>query len=98
MHRLSGSRLRDELALLLGEAGLAVRGIERLGELGLLAVLHPGLALDERACERLRQTRAALDWYRLEGLSQPPVAMLVMTLFAGCLAGSPMTRSGQRRR
>jgi tRNA nucleotidyltransferase (CCA-adding enzyme) len=81
--RLSGSRLRDELALLLGETGLAVRGIERLGELGLLAVLHPGLVLDEGARERLRQTRAALDWYRMEGLSQPPVAgwrLLLMAL------------------
>ncbi|MFP5286480.1 MAG: CBS domain-containing protein, partial [Thermoanaerobaculia bacterium] len=32
---LSGSRLRDELAMLLGDPALALRGIERLAELGL---------------------------------------------------------------
>jgi tRNA nucleotidyltransferase (CCA-adding enzyme) len=80
--RLSGSRLRDELALLLGETGLAVRGLERLAELGLLPVLHPGLALDEQVCGRLRQARAALDWYRMEGLSQPPVAAWRLLLMA----------------
>jgi len=80
--RLSGSRLKDELALLLGETGLAVRGLERLGELGLLPVLHPGLTLDEQVCERLRQARAALDWYRMEGLTRPPLAAWRLLLMA----------------
>jgi tRNA nucleotidyltransferase (CCA-adding enzyme) len=71
--RLSGSRLRDELALLLDDADLALRGLDRLAELGLLAVLHPRLALDDAARDRLRRARAALDWYRLESLAEPPV-------------------------
>lgn len=71
--RLSGSRLRDELALLLGDPGLALDGVEQLAGLGLLAALHPSLSLTQEARERLRGARAAWDWYRLEGLDQPPV-------------------------
>ncbi len=71
--RLSGSRLRDELILLLDDADMALRGLDRLAELGLLAVLHPRLALDDAARDRLRRARAALDWYRLESLAEPPV-------------------------
>jgi tRNA nucleotidyltransferase (CCA-adding enzyme) len=83
--RLSGSRLRDELALLLDDPALALRGVERLAELGLLRVLHPGLELDEAARERLRGARAAWDWYHLEGLSEPPVKIWILHLMA--LAG-----------
>ena len=41
--RLSGSRLRDELALLLDDPALALRGLERLGELGVLRAIDPRL-------------------------------------------------------
>lgn len=71
--RLSGSRLREELILLLDEPELAPRGIERMGELGLLPVLHPRLEADDRTLDRLRDARAALDWYQLEGLEEPAV-------------------------
>ncbi len=80
--RLSGSRLAAELALLLEEPGLAERGVERLAELGLLRTLHPALELDDGARERLRQARAAYDWYRMEGLHQPPVAAWRLFLLA----------------
>jgi tRNA nucleotidyltransferase (CCA-adding enzyme) len=72
--RLSGSRLLAELALLLDDPEIAVPGVERLADLGLLAVLHPDLALDDRLLRRLREARAALAWYRREGLAGPPVA------------------------
>ncbi len=83
--RLSGSRLREELARLLADPALAVRGIERLDELGLLRVLHPGLELGEEARARLREARAVLDWYRLEGIPEPvePWRLFLMTLAAG---------------
>ncbi|HVR95973.1 MAG TPA: CBS domain-containing protein, partial [Thermoanaerobaculia bacterium] len=84
--RLSGSRLREELAMLLEDPALAVRGIERLDELGLLRVLHPGLELEEDARARLREARAVLDWYRLEAIPEPPVEpwrLFLMTLAAG---------------
>lgn len=84
--RLSGSRLREELILLLGDPALAAGGVEQLADLGLLAVLHPDLELDATARERLRSARAAWDWYRLEGITEPPVEpwrLLLMALAAG---------------
>ncbi len=84
--RLSGARLRDELALLLGDPALAAGGVEQLADLGLLAALHPDLELDTAARERLRAARAAWDWYRLEGLAEPPVEpwrLLLLALAAG---------------
>lgn len=83
--QLSGSRLRDELILLLDEPALALRGIERLAELGLLRVLHPRIELEEASRERLRGARAAWDWYHLEGLTDPPVRVWRLHLMA--LAG-----------
>jgi len=80
--RLSGSRLQSELALLLDDPELAVRGAERLSELGLLAVLHPALTLDERGRRRLREAQAAHDWYRLQGLDRPPVVAWRLLLMA----------------
>jgi tRNA nucleotidyltransferase (CCA-adding enzyme) len=80
--RLSGSRLKEELGSLLGETGIALRGIERLEELGLLAVLHPRLALTGKVRARLGEARAALDWYRMEGLREPPVAAWLLFLLA----------------
>src|SRR6185436_378955 len=56
---LTGSRLRDELEMLLDDPALALRGIERLAELDLLRVLHPRIELGDEARERLRGIRAA---------------------------------------
>jgi hypothetical protein len=39
---------------LLGEPALALRGLDRLAELGLLRVLHAGLELGAAERERLR--------------------------------------------
>jgi tRNA nucleotidyltransferase (CCA-adding enzyme) len=83
---LSGSRLREELALLLDDPALALRGVERLAELGVLRALDPRLELDEAVRARLREARAAHDWYRLEGIADPAVEawrLLLMALAAG---------------
>jgi tRNA nucleotidyltransferase (CCA-adding enzyme) len=83
---LSGSRLREELALLLNDPALALRGVERLAELGVLRALDPRLELDDAVRTRFREARAAHDWYRLEGISDPPVEawrLLLMALAAG---------------
>lgn len=84
--QLSGSRLHNELALLLDDPALALRGLDRLAELGLLRVLHPRLELGEDTREHLQAARAACDWYQLEGLSDPPVQpwrLLLMALARG---------------
>lgn len=96
--RLSGSRLRDELILLLDEPALALRGVERLAELGLLGVLHPGIELTDSTRERLRGARAAWDWYHLEGLTDPPVRVwrLHLMALAGDLAEPELARLADR--
>jgi tRNA nucleotidyltransferase (CCA-adding enzyme) len=83
---LTGSRLREELALLLDDPALALRGVERLAELGVLRALDPRLALDDAARARLREARAAHDWYRLAGIADPPLEawrLLLMALATG---------------
>jgi tRNA nucleotidyltransferase (CCA-adding enzyme) len=79
---LSGSRLRDELALLLDDPALALRGLERLAELGVLRAIDPRIELDDTVRERLREARAAHDWYRLEGIVDPPVEAWRLLLMA----------------
>ncbi len=80
--RLSGSRLRAELILLLDDPAWLSRGIERLAELGVLRAIDPRLELDEATRERLREALAALDGYRREGLADPPVAAWRLFLLA----------------
>jgi tRNA nucleotidyltransferase (CCA-adding enzyme) len=83
---LSGSRLRDELALLLDDPALALNGIERLAELGVLRGIDPRLELDAAARERLREAHAAHEEHRLAGVAGPPVQawrLLLMALVAG---------------
>jgi tRNA nucleotidyltransferase (CCA-adding enzyme) len=83
---LSGSRLREELILLLDDPALALGGIERLAELGVLRAIDPCLELDEGTRERLRAARTALDGYRLAGVADPPVApwrLFLLALAAG---------------
>ncbi|MEO6193899.1 MAG: hypothetical protein ABIS20_12875 [Thermoanaerobaculia bacterium] len=83
---LSGSRLREELILLLDDPALALGGIDRLAELGVLRAIDPRLELDEATRERLREALAALGWHRREGIADPPVAawrLLLLTIAAG---------------
>jgi tRNA nucleotidyltransferase (CCA-adding enzyme) len=83
---LSGARLREELILLLDDPALALGGIERLAELGILRAIDPRLELDETMRERLREARATLDWYRREEIADPPVEawrLLLLALTAG---------------
>jgi tRNA nucleotidyltransferase (CCA-adding enzyme) len=64
--RLSGSRLRHELELLLeaeGGAEAALAGLERLQELGAFGALHPCLALDGETRRRLLAAAAEHEWY-----------------------------------
>jgi tRNA nucleotidyltransferase (CCA-adding enzyme) len=98
LDHLSGSRLREELALLLDDPALALRGVERLAELGVLRALEPRLELDDAARTRLRETRAAHDWYRLEGITDPPVKAwrLLLTALAAEFSEEDLTRLANR--
>lgn len=95
---LSGSRLREELALLLDDPALALRGIDRLAELGVLRALDPRLDLDDAARQRLREARAAHDWYRLEGIADPPLKpwRLLLMALAAALEEEDLTRLANR--
>jgi len=96
--QLSGSRLREELGLLLDDPDLAVRGLERLAELGVLRAVDPLFDLNGVVSERLRHARAAHDWYRLEGISDPPVQAwrLLLMALAGDFATVDLNRLADR--
>ncbi|HUO86017.1 MAG TPA: DHHA1 domain-containing protein [Thermoanaerobaculia bacterium] len=79
---LSGSRLRDELVQILDDPAVALAGLERLEELGLLAVLHPQLRLDEAVRRRLVDGLGAFHWFRLQGLAEPEVELWRLLLVA----------------
>lgn len=79
-HHLSGSRLREELFLLVEHPATAIRGLERLEELGVLEEIHPGLRLEPATRRHLQEARAAWDWYRLEGLEEPPVRLALLMI------------------
>ena len=79
--RLSGSRLRTELTLLLDDPGSAVKALERLRDLDLLKAIHPTLTLDSEAVQRMVRLRSAFSWYRLEGLRHPLAQLSWLLLF-----------------
>lgn len=63
-HRLSASRLLDELVLLFSEEEPR-KAIARLGELDLLRFIHPSLKWSPRVASLLKAVEEALDWYKL---------------------------------
>ena len=75
-HRLSGSRLRTELILLLSEEEPRL-AIARLGELDLLRFIHPQLKRSASLHAMLKQVEEALAWYRLLYLDRPLEVWLV---------------------
>lgn len=63
-HRLSGSRLMEELILLFSEDEPR-KAIARLAELDLLRFIHPSLKWSPRLEALLKAVEDALDWYKL---------------------------------
>lgn len=63
-HRLSGSRLMEEIILLFSEEEPR-KAIARLAELDLLRFIHPGLKWSPRLETLLKAVEDALDWYKL---------------------------------
>jgi len=61
---LSGSRLYDEIILSFNETN-PVRTLKRLSHFGLLKVIHPNLAFDERLEATLQSLYETLAWFNL---------------------------------
>ncbi len=66
--RLSGARLREELALLLDEPH-AVGAVAELDRLGLLATVLPGVRWSASMRRTLQELDAMLTWAELEGIA-----------------------------
>lgn len=67
-HRLSGDRLREELVLLCSEEQPA-RALARLGELGLLRFIHPGIKWSAKLAALLKAVEEVLAWHRVAALA-----------------------------
>ncbi|MGH7166852.1 MAG: CCA tRNA nucleotidyltransferase, partial [Nitrospiraceae bacterium] len=67
-HRLSGSRLQEELILLLSEEEPR-EAIARLDELDLLRFVHPSLKWSPRLATLLKSVEEALGWYKIASLN-----------------------------
>ncbi len=83
-HRLSGSRLSDELILLLSEEEPR-KMIARLGELNLLRFVHPALKWSARLDALLTAVPKVLNWYKRTSLNWPDRKVSV----AGASSGFP---------
>jgi tRNA nucleotidyltransferase/poly(A) polymerase len=96
--RLSGERLREELALLFDLVEHLPRTVERLEELGILRNLHPALHRDDRLRSRLPAVVAVHSWWRLSGLSLGRQEPWLLSLFAlaGDLDGGARTELADR--
>jgi len=89
-HRLSASRLLEELILLFSEEEPR-KAIARLGDLDLLRFIHPSLKWSPRLAALLKSVEDALDWYKIASLNwphPPPTRVGV----GGASAGPPPTR------
>jgi tRNA nucleotidyltransferase (CCA-adding enzyme) len=83
--RLTGSRLRHELELLLGAEpwpAVAMAGLERLQELGVLAAVHPRLSFDAAARRRLLEAAAEHAWHRAASSAGPEAHRWLLLLLA----------------
>ncbi len=84
LEKLAGVRLSTELQLILQEAR-PFPILQRLQQLGVLAAIHPRLAVDAAAEQRFQRVGEVLTWYGLLYQEMPPASWLVylQTLLAG---------------
>ena len=79
IHHLSGSRISHELELMMEERNPAL-GFKRLDELGLLAEVHPLLALNDEKREMADRMRRVLEWYMRMYLPEVPDLLMLMVI------------------
>lgn len=71
MEKLSGSRILHELNLIFHEKNPRIC-LERLHALGVLAAIHPHLALSSDKVQLMTGLEEVIDWYRLLYLKESP--------------------------
>lgn len=82
MDKLSGSRILNELELMLEERE-PLACFTRMQEFGMLAAIHPQLALQPWKTQMLEKSLDVLDWYRRLYLPERP-DLLYLFLLAVC--------------
>jgi len=85
--RLSGQRLRHELALLLAEPH-PTESLESLAKLGLLAMIVPSVEWDLELRSLVLELEGVVNWFEVEHLGETPPAWLLY-LGALVLHGDP---------
>ena len=96
LERLSGDRVRHELALILAELE-PLPALERLAELGVLRALHPDLVVDDwvrTAFHTIRRARQAPPWPTLETFDN--WMLTVFSLFTSRLPKPDLDELGRR--
>ncbi len=68
--KLSGSRLYDELVLTFNETN-PIKAVKRLGDYGLLKVIHPSLAFSSQLEAFLQSVHDTISWFELLFLDEP---------------------------
>ena len=85
MHKLSGSRIFQELKLILSEQS-ALACLQRMQEFELLVSIHPALKLSTQKEKLIEKIEKVLDWYDLLYLEPKPERWKVV--FLGLLVNS----------
>ncbi|MGB3564247.1 MAG: hypothetical protein WBH85_14990 [Thermoanaerobaculia bacterium] len=80
--RLSATRLRQEVAYLLGEIEGLEASLRRMDRLGLLRTLHPRLSFEEEDAGRLAQVVEQVAWLEDRGVELPALALWRLTLMS----------------
>ncbi|RME70170.1 MAG: CBS domain-containing protein, partial [Chloroflexi bacterium] len=80
LERVSGERIFNELVLIFRERS-PEKALRVLDQLGILAVIHPGLMMDDWLEARLRQLRGGLADTPWAGISPQPIHYLALMAF-----------------
>ena len=79
IHHLSGSRICHELELMMEERNPFL-GFRRMDELGLLAEVHPLLAMNDEKRDMADRVRRVLEWYMRMYLPEQPDLLMLMLI------------------
>ena len=79
IHHLSGSRICHELELMMEERNPYL-GFRRMDELGLLAEVHPLLAMNDEKRDMADRVRRVLEWYMRMYLPEEPDLLMLMLI------------------